>query len=209
MLRARRKVAGVAVAGLALLSPTVARAQVGIISDGMAFTGFATTTPPVQYVGGSAFFIYDSVAGVCFSNLDEPSEIGVESPVGNVGLCHVHASGFYFNIVCGTGSAFFVGFVAGESAAWSILFVATVGILAGTLRDTPGDPSDIDPEQLLGVAQFGPPGVPPPPPACTTGFTATGVAVALECTPILTPTAPGTVPPWSLGGLPPTCSATS
>ena len=207
------KVAGVAAAGLALLSPTVARAQVdpGVLSDGAAFTGQAVTVPPVQQTGGTGSFTYDSIAGVCFSDVGDLAETGVETPAGNVGAnCHVHATGTYANIVCGTGSAGGTGSVAGENANFNILFVATIGVLAGTLGDSPGDPADINPEQLLGVVQLGPPpGLPPAPPNCTNGFTATVVAVALECTPVLLPNPPGTIPPWSLGPIPPTCAVLS
>ena len=203
------KVVGMVGAGLALLTSTVARAQeVGVVSDGAAFTGSLVTVPPVQITGGGGWFTYDSIVSVCFSG--EVAETGVETPAGNVGVnCHAHATGTFVNIVCGTGWAGGTGSVAGDSTNFVIDFVATIGLLVGTLGDTPGEPGDITPEELLGVVQLVP-GPLAPPPNCFTGFMATVIVVTLECTPFIALSYPlGTVPPVTLGPVPPQCSVIS
>src|SRR5438270_5591283 len=76
MVNRALKVGGATLAALALLSPSVVRAQelpppLPLISDVLVFTGQATTAPPVALVGGGGGYTFDTQpVGFCVSESD-------------------------------------------------------------------------------------------------------------------------------------------
>jgi hypothetical protein len=171
-------------------------------SDLLAFNGQATIisdsdgdTPSVDLVGGSGTYSFDTQpTGFCVGYSDA-AEVGVTvgSTSGPAG-CRVtvsSATGAFTNTVCGTGTAGGTANISGADTATStfnITFVATIGVVTGSTSDA-NDPEPQD--QLVGVAQIGPPLNPRIPPDdtgdCASGFTSTVVIVSLEGSPLPPP----------------------
>jgi len=128
----KKKLVGILglVSALAAFNPMGAHAA---NAGAFAFTGATTGLTPVLWVGGTGTYAF---TGGCVVG----ASVSTTGPQVGVG-CTVQASGSYTNVVCGTG---FTGALALADSAtitsgsntigikYSIVFVATVGVVVGT-----------------------------------------------------------------------------
>jgi len=174
---------------ISLIGASAASAQIPTPSDAgvLVFHGGATLggtipggVPPATGGSGSFSFEGDADASLVISDIDDAPEPG--DPVGFVG--HIHATGSYQNIVCGTGNASGDATVGTDDgnvyAHFQIVFVAGVGVLlVDTLSTDDGDVGAPLPETGAGVVLLSNINNPGQPDECTgdtTGFQINGAA---------------------------------
>jgi hypothetical protein len=179
--------------------------QANINADSDGCVSAADPTCSVELLSGSGGFNFDTRPlgfAVCLSDPEsvDPADgaglpqIGVT--IGGMDVvppgCRIKVtSGTFANVVCGTGTATGNSEVIGPDGdstgqKFNISFYGTIGIVTGTVVSDP--PSGI--ENIYGVVQIGPPGPGAPPPDapkvgdvdCATGFSSTGIILALENT---------------------------
>jgi hypothetical protein len=185
-----KKMLGIAAAvafAISLIGASAASAQTVSDAGVLVFHGGATLggtipggVPPATGGSGSFSFEGDADASLVISDIDDAPEPG--DPVGFVG--HIHATGSYQNIVCGTGNASGDATVGTDDgnvyAHFQIVFVAGVGVLlVDTLSTDDGDVGAPLPETGAGVVLLSNINNPGQPDECTgdtTGFQINGAA---------------------------------
>jgi hypothetical protein len=129
---------------------------------------------------GTYSFSTGAPLGCTGISADAPSEVlaDVEAPAS----CSISSSGNFTNIVCGTGLAVGTATLAEAGSdtynfSYTIVFVAGVGVLAGTATEVGGD---VAPGAVAGVVQITPTALETgniPGGECTPGFTVSSVSV--------------------------------
>lgn len=182
----KRKLVGLlAVCGaVACMNPLSANAA-GVTAD--AFTGstLSSGTTPIDWVNNTGAYAF---TGSCLAG----ATVDSSGPSVSTG-CNVNANGTYINVVCGTGATgvgltdtanvssttAVVGHTSTATTKYSIVFVATIGVLAGEVTNIDGAPAT---GAEAGVVQINAIPTPPNPGdtnhlgVCTTGFSVEVVA---------------------------------
>jgi len=97
----------------------------------------AIETPKVDLIGGCGSFTFSTaepVVGDVCAGVSDPNE-GTSPPSAEAGQCNITYSEVFGNEVCGTGVASGAATIASNfdngTSTFSILFVATIGVVVG------------------------------------------------------------------------------
>ncbi len=166
--------------GVALFAlPSMAQAATGTGVFTCSFTGSATTSPPVQLVGGSGSYSFSGPGSCNISDATDAAENANNQTIT------ISSTGTYTNAVCGTGTADGSASITGSNAEFPASVTYHIDFTAGgqpnqqDLTITGGSHADGSGGTGSGSVQLGPPADTSkigPPPNCTSAFSVSGNA---------------------------------
>lgn len=169
------KAAGTDVMGFIGTTDVLTCSSSGIVSATPTCTGTG-----IPLVGGSGAYDFTTSGLVCQVVVSEDVSPDATPDAPPPNGCSLTSTGSYINIVCGTGLASGTANVSANAddddftASYSIVFVAGLGVLSGTVLSSNGDDFGAS---LVAVLTLSPTAALPPTGECAAGFNVTGVAM--------------------------------